>query len=735
MNKIPGLTYTITHSTDRLRRQQEYVEDEIITSRKLVFGHPAIISNPSFGIVSDQDPTSHVSGGSDPLAVSLNLTDQTTVDINPGIVVFESGSYIEIHDIVRGVVLDDPSVGIPNIIYIRFLLAPGDPVPNFYKQTVVTPYTYRFGDTDLGVSSEQDILFGSMTVDAWEAMSSGSKDEYCVLAVVTMQSIFTGGVVTNELSIDHSDSSYSYNRPWYSAMDVAHRNRVGTGTVSDSNPHGTGPDDLTIGDLTMFDLYLDHGMIIAKDQSVARVPGFKCSSAVTTVQTDDALGTLTGYANAAFIELPYFPVHLGRVRTSAGEGLAALHVPETHRVVFPTEIPPGGATIIVDYTRAKAGEPTLPGNTTFSTEGPGANEIVIAGSRGHTSLNTTEETFADTGMFPMRYDMFIDGDGNVLKTPQVVYCRKKLDDIGAGDSFSITPYGPARLMVGLIGASTTAVTMDVKIKIDGTDSTGTNIDEEFHFTHSDWSDPAPIPFVLPQESPSVRFGSLIFNTVTNLTVTVNTDAGSNAAVVVWMMHTPYDTYDKMKSVAHIATVDWDGTRMANVYDRRIISTTIRDQLLSGMETDAYRHLISMLGGGNASIYIEDFRAPKYDSLMTSKEIFAEVVLNIGRFAAFDLSKLRLGEYGFYRSINLPALIGSGNTWRVTLLGEHNTVDPWGDKYPPLFYYDNGAGWTATIMTPVIGVARTYEAILGGAAATKVRVCLLPKRASGMIIYG
>jgi len=737
MNKIPGLSFTVTHSADRLMRQQDYIEDEIITTRKLLFGHPNITSS-SYGIVSSDDPSGHSAGSSSPLAVSVNLVDSTTVDINPGIVVFQSGSYLELHDTVRGIELSDPSIGIPNVIYIRFLLASGDPVPNYYKQTISVPYTYRFGDpNNEGTVSSETVLVGSMTVDAWNALSSSTKEEYCSLAIVTSQTVVDSGTGTTstELSIDHTRNSYDFNRPWFSSVDIEHRNKTGTGTVSDSNPHGIGPDDLIIGDLTMFDLYLDHGIIISKDKNVARVPGFLCTSAVTDVFTDDAIGTLTGYANASYIELPYFPVRVGRVWTNSGVELAGLHVPETNRIVFPTETPPVGDTITVKYTRAQAAEPPLSGNINFTIEGPGEGELVIAGGQGHTQLNVTEETFSDAGMFPMRYDILIDGDGNILKTPQVVYCRKKLDDIGTTDSFSITPYGEARLIVGLVEASS-ASTMEVKIKIRGTDTSGTNIEEEFYFKQSEWTNPSPVPMVPSLVSDSVRFGTKVFATLTDISILQRTDDGPNSAIMVWMANTPYNPYSKLKNAAHIATVDWDGTRMSTVFDKRIITTTIKDFINSDLTIDSYKYLFKLAAGGNATLFVDDFRAPKYHSLLTYEEIANDIKTYVSytkEFSTLGMTKLRHGVHGFYRSITFPVFSGSGKVWRLSLFGENDTVDTWYKNVPKLLAYD-GSSWNAHDMFAVSGVNRTFETSITY-VPEKVRVYFYPGRANGMALYG
>lgn len=734
MSVLPSLTYTIHHSTDRLRRQHNYYEEEILKTRVLLMGDneadPSLTTQ--FGIVSATDPTAHAVGGTEPLAVAVNAQNQLTVDVNPGTAVMRSGCWIELHEIIRQVSIAETGLNVPNVVYLQYLLDDAPDEPNRFNDPV-TPYTVRVGDPVDGgtVPNTQDVLINVTTVDTYNQFAESVKVDLVPLAVVTVQAVDLGGGVTdNQLTVDHTQVSYLFNRPWFSVVDHQHRNQTGTGAVTDTNPHGTSGNDLTVGDLSIFQLNLDHGMVVAKDRSIAKVPGYRCTSAVTQVNTDDASGTLTGYANASYIELPYFPVRVGRVwLVSTSETLAALHVPQTHRVVFPYEVPTVGETINVYYTRVEVAEPPTPGNTTFTTNGPTTQELAIGGGVGLVSLSSPEETFADAYQIPMRYEMFMDGDGDLLKTPQVAYCWKRLDDLGTSDAtIDITPYGPGRLIMALQGAGANP-TLDIQIRVYGTDAVGTTIDELFTFTQSTWSDVPAIPELPTPSDGFLRFGDLTFATITNVTVETRSGDSPNSAVMIWMAQHPYSNYDKQADALHVATVDWNGFAFGNVYDKRVVAPTIRDEMTAHADSRLQEVMYELLAGGNLTLFVDDFRSPSYHSLETPDELNE----NAAHFPTFNFSKQQVGLHGYYRSIAFPVHSGSQDVWRVTLFGATNTVDAWFPNQPSLLYYSGGA-WAASTMTPVAGVSNTWEAILPAVPA-RVQVQLYPGQCTGMAVYG
>jgi hypothetical protein len=732
MGSIPALNYTIRHSLNRLAKQHLYYEEELLTTRKLLFGYPGIAAVSQNGVVSPTDPAGNTAGSSSPLVVSVNSQNQLTVDVNPGMGVFLSGVWLELHTIQRQIALADTTTGVPNVVYLKYLLEDAPLSVNDALQTVI-PYTLRIGDPIETTTSSESLLLGVDTVANYLSYPATALADYIPLAIVT--TAYDNVLLSSYLAIDHTRASYSWNRPWFSPVDAYHRGQVGTGTVTAENPHGTSGNDLTYGNFTALQTCLDYGMVISDDKSVPKVPGYRCEVQTSTFLHDDVSGSVTGYPSAAYAELPNYPVALGRCwEHVTGDPYPALHVPGTNKVVFPYSDPSIGAlTIHMYYSRVEAVEPPLPNATTFATNGPTADELVVAGGIAHTALTNVEETMGDAYQFPCRYDFFVDGTGTLLKTPQVVYCWKMLTAIGVSDTATITPYGPGRLQMGLMGAGPDPL-LDVKITVAGTDATGANITYQFIFSGATWAEIGPLPNanVTPLDPRAFVTSTNVFATVSTITIDAS-NADANAGIMIWMLQTPYSNYTKMKDCCHVASAVWDGYRLAKVYDKRVISTTSKPEqtLIDAPQNEL---LIRVLAGGSITVYSEDFRRPKYNSLQDPDDM-SMLMIRGANYPTLHLSKWQPGIHGGYYSAAFPVVPGSGDTWRLTLFGVDHR-DTTFLKLPPIFYYYFGGVWGGIGMAAVPGLPGTYTATTpAGNTPTSVLVHLLNVISTGYVIYG
>lgn len=746
MAKLPGPNFTIRNSLDRLERGRLQIEEEIIERTKFTFGHPDFFGeSASFGIIDDEDPASVLAGENRPLAVSANLTNNLNVDINPGVAVTESGVWIRLTNIVRNIALADPSEGVDNVVFLQYVLEDADSEENDFLVPVV-PLTLRPGDAD--GEEEEDIQVGVFTVEDFETLPESAKTDLVPLAIVATQTAVDPdtAVVTVELSIDHTADNLEFNRPWFSSQDIAHRSRVGTGTVTSRNIHGVSQNDLTVGDFSSFQIQLNHGMILGNDLTIAKVPGSRCQVSIpySLVKTDDVFGNNTGFSSKKYIELGNFPVRVGRVWTeSTGEDLGALPIETTQRVVFAGDDPPVDESIGVMFTKVDAAEPPSGNNeVVFSTNNPNSDneELIIAGGVGHTTLASTQEQFNDAREYPMTYNLFIDEDATIRTTPQVIYCLKKLEAIGVSDTPEITQYGPAKIMMGLANASDVA-TMSIKIRVYGKDSAGSDTDHLFTFTGPTWDDPGPIPNAsLPGATweNSLRVSDQVFSSITNVVIEERVDDGPNSAIMIWANLNTFDTYDKMKDACHISEVIWDGLRMATIRDKRIIGTTVRDWLANEARHPELEFMVETLAGGNSTIYVEDFRDPRLHNLLHPWEDpgfarFSTVTLNS---PWYNLSRLQVGLNGFYRTRGLPVLTGSGMVWRVTALpAARKQFLPRFTSNPVFEWYD-GVSWTSATMSKVSGTRNTYERTLT-AVPLRIRVAweLGGEGNTAFVVYG
>lgn len=739
MAEIPGLNFTIRHSLDRLQKNQAQISKEFSERLRLVFGHPDFFDTvSSWGVVDVLDPASTLAGDvGRPLTVSVNASDQFSVDISPGVAVTSSGHWTELQDYVRQIALASVTQNVQNVVYMRYILGQATPKLNDAKE-LVSPFTARIPDSVDFPGENEDVKIGVATSDDFSSFPATLLETIVPLAIVTLQDVVdpNTGVTTTQLVIDHTRDDFTFNRPWFSAVDIEHRLR-------DDNPHSVTIDQIDVGDFTFAQLLLNHGMVIANDRTNPHVPGVRCQVSIpySLVLTDDALGSETGEPNKKFIEIPNFPIRLGRVWIEeTGEDLAANPVETTNYVVFASDDPPVDQSIEVFYTKVEAAEPPVGKNEIlYGTTNPAEEQLIFAGGKSHTQLASTQESFGDVGQYPMIYEIFIDADGSLRKSPQPVFCLKRLDVIGTSDTPEKTQYGPARLMMGLIGAADVP-TMSVKVRVYGTDESGSAINHLFEFTGPTWSEPGPIPQSdIPNTTwaESLRFSTDIFASVTNVVIEERIDDGPSSAIAVWALLNPQHTYDKMKDACHVSEVIWDGLRLARIRDKRVVATTTR------LLADESRHpeadfLVQAIAGGNATIYTEDMRDPRLGNLLLPFEDDFEILtstLEVDKYPPwFNFDRLQPGMHGHYHTRGLPVDPLSGTTWSVTFMPRpKKTYLPFFVR--PILYYWDGTKWLPVTMIAVAGFPGTYQATTA-VVPTRVRL-LIPRTeyVTSFVLYG
>jgi len=746
---IPTLEFSIRHALDGDSWQAGIYNEEFVQRLKLLFGHPDYFTTSAFGVVAPANPTAATAGSAYPLVVSRNSTPQAlTVDVNPGLAVTKSGLWILLSDYVRQVNLADTSPWVPNVVYLAYSLQSAPLQQNDFEEWV-TPIEARIGDNP-SISGIPDLLTPESvqvrvaTVETYVAFPDNVKEDFVPLAIVTVQVIIdpSTGATSTSLSIDHTRDSYVWNRPWFSAVDIEHRSMLGSGVQSNNNIHAIGEDEVTAGGLTPSQLALDHGMIVGRSKSFEKIPGYRCTSSVPTLQlkTDNANGTATGYPSKKYAELPAYPVRLGKVwdEDTASE-LGALPVPNTNLVVFPSEIPASQTGVSFYYTRVQACEPPIGTNeVAFITSNPLEEEVIIAGGLSHQLLANVQEPFSDAYKFPMRYELYVDKSGNLRKTPQVVYCWKRLEG-WTQDTPEITQFGPAKLVVGLADASgSVAPAMSVKIHLYGKNAAGASIDEVFTFTGATWT-----TFTIP--SLTIPVGALqaatqLFDSIDNVVIDERLNDGPNSAIIIWAAHNPFDTYDNLNDACHVAEVMWDGFRMANIFDKRIIETTRRDHLAGDIGKLEMRALTNLLVGGCQTVYVEDFRRPEYHILEDSATNFASTDPITSVLPHYNFNKLQVGLEGTYCTRALPVNAGSGLVWRVGFVpqvlatGTNRFVTPtnW------FRYKLAGTGWSSwSGLGPVAGIPSLFEYAIKAPSPIPVAVQLkvYPFSHIGFVLFG
>jgi len=652
---LPGTNYSSPYGMDDLAFEQTVYRDEFLERMRLMFGHPTYLSDSSFGIVAETDPSTATVGGTEPGSVSASGT-QVTVQAMMGVT--KSGHRIYLTAAVTKTVASAEDNAL-NIITIKY--STGNPTSAGTSAFHGLSYRRR-------TVQDNDNLIVVYTLGQYNALSQTQQDDHIPLAVGTVTIDDTGA---KTVSITHVDTNYVWLRPWFSPMDVIHRSQVGSGTVSDTNPHGTSANELAIGNFTLPQLTSNVGMVVAHDVSYPHVPGTVCSVSITAAQimTDDAGGTVTGETGSVkYIDLGFYPTALGAVFAATGVEYPFVHLAGTtiiHQLYGVTAALKPALNLTVYCSRVSALEPAYSSvMSTFTAGTPGSNEAIVANGQvkvSDSSLNLTDN-MADAGPIPAQYTFYFAGD-QVVKNPQVLMCYATLTSIGsAGITPSITQFGNGVAVVALDQASAGA-SLNVQIKITGKDEDNADVSETFTFGAS-WTQ-STFPLC---STPTNQFsrGSTIFSNVTNISVLQNTASGANASIQVWISMDPTSS-SNLRGACPIAQGQWNGGNLCTLYDMRPITHCMQLSDNADYAHGVYEQVYQPTTGaepGTAHFrgnkYMESFIKPKYGTLKD---------LDSSTAGCFSISPevIRLfdrnfkGLTGYYESRALNLRLGTDGT--------------------------------------------------------------------------
>jgi hypothetical protein len=592
---------------DLLEYEREVWIDEILKRTTLMFGGIDPEVN-AFGIVDKQDPSSALTSDTRPFAVSINPTDPATVDVQGGTAVFQSGEVIVL-DATSTRLSVPGGIGTKSIVYLYFSELETRPKLTRYETLANTQVTFLASPADyIRITTRSD----------YDALTADERAKTIPLALITVQEVVaSGGGTTTTLVIDMTRSTLTVNRPWFSAADVQHRSYLGTGVKTENNPHALSLNDLAAtSGFTLFQLHLDHGVIVSKDQSLSKLPGKVCVEEILSgAITQDVTGDVTGIRDAWYFRTSKFPTLVLRATDSElGADLAPVQIPRKNIIFFlPTDEYAAGRDVTVVYMTADAAEPPTTSPLTSLTFGqPNDREAIIAGGVSLSTITNPELTFEDAGPVPQRYIVYLNKDGLMERYPQTIYCYKRLTDIGSSlRTFDTTMKGLARLKLALSQA-VAGPGLLVRVQITGKDSGGSTIVETVEF-NSSWVDTAvgtcsenPLQFV---------YTTNYFASVTNFIVTDNVSSGPDAALMILADVNPTDT-EEIADLLPVAEVVWDGLQVCDLEDIRPINTTMH---LPKITKYAAAGLASAEGtlvyrpGYLYNFWVEDFDQPRFIS--------------------------------------------------------------------------------------------------------------------------
>jgi len=586
---LGGLNYDAVLSAEDYRTYRDLLEKAIIDRFKLASGSPpntaarfGIVDVINPALISTTEPTR-------PLLVKLSTLDATKVDVNPGYAVSPSGAIMGLPSglVTQQVLEAAGSEFLVDLPYALLLEAgidssqgsnlPNDYMVNQWSQEVAT------------------VTFKSVRiVNGWTPT-----ENQVVLGVVNA---FKLSPTQYSLQLDLTQNIYPYTRPWYSVIDMEHRSYVGSGQVTDTNPHGTSVNDLTpAGTVGLFQGLSSTGLVVSRDRVINKMTGAKlCVETVpyTRVKTD-ASGAITAgspysKAGALYVELVGYPARLGSVydESTPAYSLAAEMVPKTNILVLgPNETVATGQTLVVEYTQADALLPPVNPTTNLLTFGvPGQDEVIVAGGLTFASIPDPTVSLEGLGPFAREYHVSLTSEGSLIVYPQVV-----LPAIPINTSLTpaIQPSVPSRISIGVTN-TTGSPSFGIVVVIQGKDENNTSISETLTIN-------ADTGF-MDQSIPSGNYdlpGQLFVTENRFSFISAVSVSGTFATEKIQMWaETEAGTCPEVNDVTCVALVQWNGQAVSAVLDQRVVS--------KGWSKDTQEHFI-----GSSDVMLDSSRLLSY----------------------------------------------------------------------------------------------------------------------------
>jgi hypothetical protein len=566
------------------------------------------------------DPATSPFTAGRPLLVSISTLNPQTIDIAPGFAVTPSHLLINIDSTVPSIPLPGLTADKVYVVCAEYTLVESaqQRINRFGTLTEVRLERPSNNPPGGGAST----LLSAITVadiNDYKNLSIFPQerlDNIVVLAVITVRADPTTGALT--LSVDLSRETYAFNRPWFSMQDVEHRSRIGSGVVSDNNPHGTELQDLSSAGLTLYQQLEPAGGVVSKDFTYYGYPGTFCSETITLSRIEaDYSGVVTTPEGAPRLGGCYYVRLLKRpVRTGSLYFAGRPWIPVPYRWVEGTNIIVFGSMeqpltyedndLIFEYFAVDAlevnTESLSQGLQTLTVKNPIENqEFIVSGGQALSSLaQTTLALPALLGPIKRKYKLVCDKVGALLLSPQPLVALLKVQDLVGLGRYQInqTPSGGqgVPLMLGLTRAierttvGSTIYDLDVRLEVAGLSENNTALTETITFKAAQWKDQdANLNVEEPLQTRTTKNKFMVVNSIRLLNTSAEPpNAGPDAVLSIWA-----DSLQATvnKELASVASFFWTGVTAIQVRDERQISTTLQrsDQKLTRYPTARPEH--------------------------------------------------------------------------------------------------------------------------------------------------
>jgi len=576
-------------------------------TRLLIGSTPGIVDN------TKTNPTVGPFTTGRPLNVSVNAANTQTLDITKGYAVTPNYQVIILDANLTSVPL--PSV-IANTVYIVCieykLVASAETRLNRFGTSVEVrnerPSTTPYGGADSTLSQAVTVV----TLTDYSNASLFTPDRLANLVVIAVVSVLENATTGNlSLAIDQTQTTFLFNRPWFSFRDEAHRSYLGSGVFTENNPHALSIQDLSSSGFTLYQQLSSKGGVYSKDFSSYGYPGTFCTELISLSRIEiDKTGEITQDAELSQLGGRYY-VKLAKVPTRMGSlyfsGTPWKPVPyywkpgTRYLILAPLEKPLNyGSSLVVEYFAVSAlmppAEDLNQGVQSFTVTQPasGVDFIVTGGQSLDALTSDTLNLSALLGPIKKAYNVLCTTNGTLVTSPQNLVPVLKVTDLLQQTTIDInqSPLNGVAVSwsIGLTRAPNS--NLNLNLIINGIDTNGGIVEDIISFTASQYMDQSATDLV--EQPLQFRVTKYKYTKINSIRITNTTDvpdnSGDEAILSLWanLSEAP-----EIQELANVASFFWDGLGARRITDARSIGTSIqntdqREPRLSQLvpETDA-----------------------------------------------------------------------------------------------------------------------------------------------------
>ena len=668
----------------------------------------SIIGGGGYGIVDTEDPTTALADTNiRPFQVAATA-DSTKYTVTPGICVTPVG---DIATVSAGttVSLASQTQGVFNCICVRYQI----------KDSGIYGVSTTGHVASAGTVGVVDVI--CITEAAYKALATTDQNRLVVIGGVYVDAS------TSVQTIVFDDSSRAWLRPWFTAADTKHRSMIGSGTVSDTNPHGTGLADIGVGSMRVFDLLTSTGMVVSPDKSIKGVPGTYCNDIFTPAEVlVDTDGSITGDSffggtGMPYVRLSVVPNTITGARDSINNYPVAVDwIAGTDIVVLYRQTVPQSASITVSYTKTTSLAVSAKTAATISLSGINSSDVVVSNGAAVTTILQNSVAFRKFGLIPRTFQIFCTDTGYIVTDPMVVapafnvLAYLKTSDTVNANMLTGTWTPRTRSRVGIGGHDLgTAEDMSVTVSITGINATSSaTVTELITLNQTNYED-AAYPPNSREFDKQVHYTNTVFSAITVIAVVAQNNVSRTGTVTIYGKFDPAG-----HRYAKICSGLWTGRSLTSVVDQRRILTTVRDGFFGQTDITATAEVLvaaNEVAVGTAPadsssyrrvglICSEDFREPRFidgdstlwDGTVDSGKLIPTAVVDSDSYRGVYRSRmLPIRKYeselcGFIVFLHSADVSTVSEYGAVRILLQRNSTGTVQDA--------NGASRTATIVT-------------------------------------